>query len=89
VEDISSSGSATVNWSAALNTSPLNAGTATSIEVPAQIQEEGVQVVVTRVQYTLTTPVSALFSSFTGMDGYSFDRHFFNRPRAGDTISYK
>lgn len=89
VDDISSSGNATVNWSAALNTSALNYGATTPVDVPSQIKEAGVQVVVTQVQYKLTTPVSALFASFTGTDGYSFDRHFFNRPRAGDTISYK
>ncbi|HEX8045641.1 TadE/TadG family type IV pilus assembly protein [Rhizobium sp.] len=89
VDDISKSGTATVNWSAALNTSALTYGAATPVDVPSQIKEAGVQVVLTRVQYTLTTPVSALFASFTGTNGYSFDRHFFNRPRAGNTITYK
>ncbi|WP_028752174.1 TadE/TadG family type IV pilus assembly protein [Rhizobium leucaenae] len=89
VNDISSAGSATVNWSAALNTTALTSGTASTITIPSQIQETGVQVVLTRVQYTLTTPVSAFFASITGTNGYTFDRHFFNRPRVGDTITYK
>ncbi|CAK12132.1 TadE/TadG family type IV pilus assembly protein [Rhizobium johnstonii] len=88
VDDIAKSGSATVNWSAALNTSALTSGSASTIEVPSEIQDDGVQVVLTRVQYTLTTPVSAFFSNFTGQNGYSFDRHYFNRPRVGDTITY-
>ncbi|MEF0941693.1 TadE/TadG family type IV pilus assembly protein [Rhizobium sp. BR 362] len=89
VNDISSAGSATVNWSAALNTSALSSGTASTITIPSEIQETGVQVILTRVQYTLTTPVSAFFASITGTNGYTFDRHFFNRPRVGDTITYK
>ncbi|MEF0864950.1 MULTISPECIES: TadE/TadG family type IV pilus assembly protein [Rhizobium] len=89
VNDISSSGAATVNWSAALNTTALTSGTTSTITIPSQIQETGVQVVLTRVQYTLTTPVSAFFASVTGSNGYTFDRHFFNRPRVGDTITYK
>jgi Flp pilus assembly protein TadG len=89
VNDIGKTGSATVNWSAAFNTTPLKSGTASAIEIPSQIQDQGVQVVLTRVQYKLTTPVSAFFSSFTGQNGYSFDQHFFNRPRTSDTITYK
>ncbi|MBP2448033.1 TadE/TadG family type IV pilus assembly protein [Rhizobium leguminosarum] len=89
VNDISKTGSATVNWSAAFNTTALKSGTASAIEIPSQIQDPGVQVVLTRVQYKLTTPVSAFFSNFTGTNGYSFDQHFFNRPRTSDTITYK
>ncbi|OWV80441.1 pilus assembly protein TadG [Rhizobium sp. R635] len=88
VNDVDNSGKATVNWSAAFNTSSLASGTASAIDIPKKIQETGVQVVLTRVEYTLTTPVSAFFSNFTGQNGYSFDHHFFNRPRVSDTIKY-
>ncbi|WP_267552276.1 TadE/TadG family type IV pilus assembly protein [Rhizobium rhizogenes] len=88
VEDVSANGNATVNWSAALNTSSLAAGSASPITVPAKIQEGGVQVVLTRVQYKFSTPISAFLGSFTGISGYSFDRYFFNRPRTADTITY-
>ena len=88
VNDVANSGKATVNWSAAFNTSSLASGTASAIDIPKKIQETGVQVVLTRVEYTLTTPVSAFFSNFTGQNGYSFDHHFFNRPRVSDTIKY-
>ncbi|WP_244529423.1 TadE/TadG family type IV pilus assembly protein [Rhizobium sp. NFR03] len=89
IEDIDSTGAATVNWSAGFNTPPLAAGLKSEIVVPAKIQQKGVQVVVTHVEYTLTTPVSSLFAYFTGTNGYSFERSFFNRPRAADTIAYK
>lgn len=88
VEDVPASGSATVNWSAAFNASVLTSGTASPIAVPAKIQQAGVQVVLTRVRYTFTTPLSAFLGSFTGISGYSFDRYFFNRPRTADKITY-
>lgn len=88
VEDVPTNGSATVNWSAAFNTSSLAAGAASPIAVPEKIQEDGVQVVLTRVQYTFTTPLSNLLGSFTGTSGYTFDRYFFNRPRTADKITY-
>ncbi|MFK0166341.1 TadE/TadG family type IV pilus assembly protein [Rhizobium sp. NPDC090279] len=88
VEDVPTNGNATVNWSAAFNTSAPGSGSASAIAVPAKIQEAGVQVVLTRVQYTFTTPLSAFLGSFTGISGYSFDRYFFNRPRTADKIAY-
>jgi Flp pilus assembly protein TadG len=89
VVDIGVGGTATVGWSAALNALPLATGMKSDIPVPAQIQQQGVQVVVTHVRYRLTTPVSKLFSFFTGTNGYNYDRYFFSRPRAANTISYK
>lgn len=88
-ESMNGSGKTVVDWSAALNTSALVAGAASPIEVPAGIQETGVEIVLTRVQYQYTTPLSALFASLTGVDGYSFDSHCFNHPRVGDTITYR
>ncbi|MGY5802402.1 TadE/TadG family type IV pilus assembly protein [Rhizobium hainanense] len=88
VEDVPANGNATVNWSAAFNTSALVSGAATPISVPAKIQETGVQVVLTRVQYSFTTPLSAFLGSFTGISSYSFNRYFFNRPRTADKITY-
>jgi hypothetical protein len=58
------------------------------VTVPTEIQEKGTQMILTRVQYNLTTPVTTLFANLTGVDGYSFDRHFFSRPRTGNTIKY-
>ncbi|ENN89731.1 hypothetical protein RHSP_36668 [Rhizobium freirei PRF 81] len=88
VEDVAANGAATVNWSAAFNASSLATGAASPIAVPAKIQEQGVQVVLTRVQYSFTTPLSNLLGNFTGTNGYSFERYFFNRPRTADKIAY-
>jgi Flp pilus assembly protein TadG len=88
VEDIDSSGNATVNWSAGYHTQPSVSNSVSPVTVPTQIQEQGAQMILTRVQYQLTTPVTTLFANITGVDGYSFDRHFFSRPRTGNTIKY-
>ena len=87
-EDVNSSGAATTNWSAALNTSALPAGSAPPISIPSEIQEQGVQIVLTRVRYTFTTPLSVVLSYFTGTNGYSFDRYCFSRPRTADKLTY-
>ncbi|AYG70274.1 pilus assembly protein (plasmid) [Rhizobium sp. CCGE531] len=88
VEDVAANGNVTVNWSAAFNTSTLASGAASPILVPAKIQESGAQVVLTRVRYTFTTPLSAFLGNFTGISSYSFDRYFFSRPRVADKITY-
>jgi Flp pilus assembly protein TadG len=88
VEDVDSGGNATVNWSAAYNTHPAVSSSLSPVAVPTEIQEKGTQMILTRVQYNLTTPVTTLFANLTGVDGYSFDRHFFSRPRTGNTIKY-
>lgn len=88
-ESVNASGKMVVDWSAALNTSPPVAGVTSPIDVPAGIQETGVEIVLTRVQYKYTTPLSTLFASLTGVDGYSFDSHCFNHPRVGDSITYR
>lgn len=88
VVDVGKNGKATVNWSAAYGTNPLSAGQNSPVEVPRKLQEKGVQMVVTRVQYKLDTIFSGLFKSFTGGGAYEYDQHFFIRPRNGDTITY-
>lgn len=88
VVDIANNGKATVNWSAAYGTEPLSAGEKSPVEVPKKLKEKGVQMVVARVQYKLDTIFSGLFESFTGGGAYTYDQHFFIRPRNGDTITY-
>lgn len=83
-----SSGKATVKWSIAYGTKALNAGQASPTDIPADLVDAGVQMVVTHVQYTFETPFSAFCKSFTGLDAYSFERYFFIRPRNSDTINY-
>jgi len=88
VVDVANNGKATVNWSAAYGTQPLSAGEMSPVEVPKELQEKNVQMVVTRVQYKLDTIFSGLFKSFTGGGTYEYDQHFYIRPRNGDTITY-
>ncbi|WEX73884.1 pilus assembly protein [Sinorhizobium numidicum] len=87
VVEIDKKGSATVNWSAAYGTTALAAGQASSVDIPKELREEGVQMVVTRVRYKLDTMFSGLFESFTGGGAYEYDQHFFIRPRNGNTIT--
>ena len=89
VVDIDKKGVEKVNWSAARGTAALAAGQASPVEIPDELQEKGVQMVVTRVQYKLDTIFSGLFESFTGGGAYEFDQNFFVRPRNGDTITYE
>lgn len=88
VIDTDKNGKATVNWSAAYGTAPLSAGQDSPVEVPKKLQEEGAQMVVTRVQYKLDTLFSGLFKGFTGGGAYHYDQHFFIRPRNSDSITY-
>jgi Flp pilus assembly protein TadG len=88
VVDIGKNGKATVNWSAAYGTAPLSAGQDSPVDVPKNLKEKDVQMVVTRVQYKLDTIFSGLFKSFTGGGAYEYDQHFFIRPRNGATITY-
>ncbi|WP_245269701.1 Flp pilus assembly protein TadG (plasmid) [Ensifer sp. WSM1721] len=88
VVDIDKKGKETVAWSAAYGTAKLAAGQVSPVEIPDELQEENVQMVVTRVQYRLDTIFSSLFESFTGGGAYEYDQHFFIRPRNGSTISF-
>jgi hypothetical protein len=78
----------TVAWSAAYGTTALSAGRASPVDIPKDLQEEDVQMIVTRVQYKLNTILSGLFGSFTGDGVYEYEQYFLTRPRNGDTITY-
>ncbi len=88
VVDIDKKGKATVAWSAAYGTTALSAGQASPTDIPEDLQEEDVQMIVTRVQYKLNTILSGLFESFTGDGAYEYEQYFLTRPRNGDTITY-
>jgi Flp pilus assembly protein TadG len=88
VVDIDKKGKATVAWSAAYGTTALSAGRASPVDIPRDLQEEDVQMIVTRVQYKLNTILSGLFGSFTGDGVYGYEQYFLTRPRNGDTITY-
>jgi Flp pilus assembly protein TadG len=88
VVDIDKKGKATVAWSAAYGTTALSAGQDPPKDIPKDLQEEDVQMIVTRVQYRLNTILSGLFESFTGDGAYEYEQYFLTRPRNGDTITY-
>jgi len=88
VVEIDDKNKATVVWSAAQGTNALSAGQASPVQIPSDLREKDTQMVVTRVQYQLETIFSGLFENLTGIRGYSYDQHFFSRPRNGNTINY-
>lgn len=87
VVDVDKKGHATVAWSSAYGTTALSAGQDSPVEIPEDLQEEDVQMVVTRVQYKLNTIMSGLLESFTGNGAYEYEQYFLTRPRNGDTIT--
>lgn len=87
VIDIDASNTATVNWSRAYNTDALEAGDASPVNIPADIVESGVQMVIATATYSLTTPFASLMQSITGDSSYEYDRFSMVRPRTGDTIT--
>jgi Flp pilus assembly protein TadG len=84
---IDSKGVPRVVWSAGLQTSPLNPGTAWTGPTPnAQIATG--QMIAVRVDYTLSTPVSDLASRFVGGQGYRFSNTSIASPRGNQNITY-
>lgn len=89
VLDIDSKGHATVNWSYGYNTTALAAGAQSPVDIPSTIKEPGVQIVVTVVNFEMTTTFTALLSKVTGLDSYQLSSNAFARPRVGDTVEHK
>lgn len=89
VLDIDSKGKATVNWSYGYNTDALSAGAQSPVDIPSSIKEPGVQIVVTVVNFEMTTTFTSLLSKVTGLDSYQLSSSAFARPRVGDTVKHK
>ncbi len=89
VLDIDSKGKATVNWSYGYNTTALSAGAQSPVDIPSTIKEPGVQIVVTVVNFEMTTTFTSLLSKVTGLDSYQLSSNAFARPRVGDTVEHK
>lgn len=87
VLNVSSSGTATVAWSYGYHTAALTSGAASPVDIPANIAESGVQLVVTTVEHDITTTFTALLSEITGLDSYHLTSSAISRPRVGDTVS--
>lgn len=87
VLNVSSSLKATVAWSYGYQTTALSAGSASPVTIPTTIAESGVQLVVTTVDYDMTTGFTSLLSSVSGMGSYHYAVSEIARPRIGDSIT--
>ncbi|MGV8939761.1 MAG: TadE/TadG family type IV pilus assembly protein [Allorhizobium sp.] len=85
--DVASTGTKLVNWSYGYKTTAAASGAASPVTIPATIAQSGVQMVVSRVTYSLETPFASMLSSITGVSIYNFDSHALSRPRVGDKIT--
>lgn len=89
VLDVDGTGQATVNWSYGYNTAALAAGAQPPVDIPSTVKQSGVQLVVTVVEFEMTTTFTSLLSKVTGLDSYHLSSNAFARPRVGDTVAHK
>lgn len=87
--NVDSAGKATVGWSYGYNTAALAAGSASPVTIPKNIAESGVQIVVTVVNFEMTTTFTSLLSKVTGLSSYQLDSSALARPRISNTITHK
>ena len=87
VVNVDSSLNATVSWSRGYNTTALTAGAASPVTLSSTILQSGVQMVVSKTTYSLTTPFAAFLKPITGLSSYTYTRYGINRPRVSDTIA--
>ncbi len=87
VLNVSSSLNATVAWSYGYQTTALSSGAASPVTIPTTIADSGVQLVVTTVEYDMTTGFTSLLSSVSGMGAYHFAVSEIARPRIGNSIT--
>lgn len=86
VVDVKSNGAATVSWSRGYNTSALASGVTSPVSIPANLYESGVQMVVAKATYSLTTPFATFLKPVTGLSTYNYIRSSIDRPRTTSTI---
>lgn len=89
VVDFNAVGAAKVNWSTAYQTNAQVSGDPPPFEIPSDLIETDVQLVVVQVDYAMTTPFTSLFSTITGSGEYSFVGRAISRPRVGDKVTRK
>nr|WP_298098132.1 TadE/TadG family type IV pilus assembly protein [uncultured Shinella sp.] len=87
VLDFNKSGTGTVNWSKAYQTTALTAGTTWPDTISKDVIEDGVQLVVTRVDYSAESALTGLLSNLTGIKIYDFTATAIARPRVGNTVT--
>jgi Flp pilus assembly protein TadG len=87
VVNMNSSGVATVSWSRGYNTPALAVGAASPVTIPVALYESGVQMVVAKATFSLSTPFASLLQPVTGVSTYNYTRNSIDRPRMSDTIT--
>ena len=87
VVNMTSKGAATVSWSRGYHTPALASGVPSPVAIPTAIYENGVQMVVAKATFSLSTPFAGLLKPVTGVSTYSYTRKSIDRPRISDTIS--
>lgn len=75
-----------VNWARGYTTSTLKKGDPSPVTVPTNIATPGVQLIVVRARYSLTTPFSKLLKPVTGVTSYAYEKTYIMRPRTSETI---
>ena len=76
-----------VNWARGYNKTALKKNDDSPVAVPTNIATSGVQMIVVKATYTLTTPFSKLLKPITGVTTYSYQKTYIMRPRNGDAIT--
>ncbi len=89
VVNIDAANKAKVNWSRSYHGKALARGDDSPVEIPANIVENGVQLVVATATYSLTTPFADIMESIVGSSSYNYSRYSIMRPRAKSTIELR
>lgn len=76
-----------VNWARGYNKTALTKNAASPVTVPTNIAQSGVQLIVVKATYTLTTPFSKLLKPITGGTTYNYTKTYIMRPRNGNSIT--
>lgn len=87
VVNVTNTGITTVSWSRGYNTSAIATGISSPVSVPANLYESGVQMVVAKATYSLTTPFATFLQPVTGVSTYNYSRTSIDRPRIASTIT--
>jgi len=87
VVDVATDLTTKVNWAKAYNTTALAKNAASPVTISTDIKEAGVQLIVVKATYDLTTPFSTLLKPVTGVTAYHYNKTFIMRPRVKDTVT--
>lgn len=77
-----------VCWSAAKNDTAWTSGSSPPITLPTGLVSDGEQVIVTRVQYSYTSPFSTIMADIWGSGAITLSDLSYFRPRVSTTVSY-